>query len=245
MVTTGRLIAGLGSVALGVPLTGTGSSRPAPPGGAPAAPPGCFSGPCDMTGGVIGPAAIGTGWTAPPGGPTQADPGCCCGPCDRRPKRRRRLNRRPPARGPSSMGESQEAGGGCATGSALGTAVDIRSMARLVMCRSSFVGGASAAGVGTGKQDRPSRAIPSAWATCGTGVSHPVSTKALLFLSAKGKEVHERDLVVREPRQAGRTAHAGGRCCADRAGRGRRLDPKEHPPEAARSSRRCASAFKE
>jgi hypothetical protein len=209
VVTSGRLIAGLGSVALGVPLTGTGSSRPAPPGGAPAAPPGCCCGPCDMTGGVIGPAAlgapltatgtgrtpqahpgcccgpwdmtggvigpaaigtgwtappggppqadpgcccgpcdmtggvigpaaIGTGWTAPPGGPPQADPGCCCGSCDWRPKSlRRRLNR---------WGES---GGGCATGSALGTAVVIRSIARAVMCCSSFVGGASAAGVGT------------------------------------------------------------------------------------------------
>jgi hypothetical protein len=188
VVTSGRLIAGLGPVALGVPLTGTGTSRPAPPGGAPAAPPGCCCGPCDMTGGVIGPAAlgapltatgigrtpqahpgcccgpcdmtggvigpaaIGTGWTAPPGGPPQADPGCCCGPCDWRPKSpRRRLNRRglPPARGPSSPGEPQEAGGGCATGSALGAAVVIRSITRAVMCRSSFVGGASAAGVGT------------------------------------------------------------------------------------------------
>ena len=185
MVTSGRLIAGLGPVALGVPLTGTGTSQSAPPGGASAPPgcccgpcdmtgavigpaalgatatgtgrtpqahPGCCCGPCNMTGGVIGPAAIGTGWTAPPGGPPQADPGCCCGPCDRRPKSaRRRLNRRelPAARGPSSPGESQEAAGGCATGSALGAAVVVRSITREVMCRSSFVGGASAAGVET------------------------------------------------------------------------------------------------
>src|SRR5262249_51386018 len=68
-----------------------------------------------MTGGVIGPAAIGTGWTAPPGGPPQADPGCCCGPCEGRPKRPRRgLNRRgrPPAPGPPSPGGPPEAGGG-------------------------------------------------------------------------------------------------------------------------------------
>ena len=186
MVTSGRLIAGLGPV--GVPLSGTGTSRPAPPGGAPpscccgpcdmtggvigpAAPltatgtgralqahPGCCCSPCDITVGVIGPAAIGTGWTAPPGGPPQADPGCCCGPCDRRPKSARRsLNRRglPPARGPSSPGEPQEAGGGCATGSALGAAVVVRSITREVMCRSSFVGGASAAGVGTASRTVP------------------------------------------------------------------------------------------
>ena len=165
VVTSGRFKAGLGSVALGVPLTGTGTSRPAPPPGCcsgpcdmtggvigPAAPlvtatgtgrtpqahPGRCCGPCDMTGGVIGPAAIGTGWTSPPGEPTQADAGCCCGPCDWRPKSLRRwLNR------------WGEAGGGCATGSALGAAVVVRSRTRAGMCRSSFVGGASAAGVGT------------------------------------------------------------------------------------------------
>ena len=41
--------------------------------------------------------------------------------------------------------------------------------------------------------------------------------KCVKDASANGKAAHERALVVRSP---GRTAHAGGRCCADRAGRG-------------------------
>src|SRR5262245_66634135 len=73
----------IGPAATGAPLTGTGTSRPAPPGGATAAPPGCCCGPCDMPGGVIGPAATGApltatgaGWRAPPGRAPQAHAGC-------------------------------------------------------------------------------------------------------------------------------------------------------------------------
>src|SRR6516164_6305719 len=79
VVTSGWLIAGTGSAALGVPLTATGTGRPAQ------AHPGCCCGPCDMTGGVIRPAALGAPLTATGTGRTpQAPPGCCCGPCDRR-----------------------------------------------------------------------------------------------------------------------------------------------------------------